>query len=239
MCDDRYINNCRNTYKEHSYRDKYRDDRFDSDRGRSKEKHCLHNARKGNGFVSNNPKLERLYKVLQPLSPNKVVAIRLMLISSENFYNILDSTHSQADVDHLIAERIAYAKSQEAENMTKEIHCDGSINSQNDVNYINQAIGELIDSVKDERDTCLTQDSQEDFDFIDSVDIELIEGKVDNYCIELSIPYVHGEIDYQSIDKSETTELQDVPIQVAIEQGIEECIEEVVSDVFYQKCRSI
>ena len=40
--------------------------------------------------------------------------------------------------------------------MTKEIHYDGSINSQNDVNYINQ----LINSVKDERDTCLTQDSR-------------------------------------------------------------------------------
>ena len=52
-----------------------------------------------------------------------------MLISSKNFNDILDSTHSQADVDHLIAERITYAKSEEAENMTKEIHYDGSINS--------------------------------------------------------------------------------------------------------------
>ena len=77
------------------------------------------------------------------------------------------------------------------------------------------------------------QDSQENFNFIDNDDIpiELIEVKIDNYSIELSIPYVLGEIDYQSIDKSETTELQDVPIQVAIEQEIEECIEEVVSDV--------
>ena len=39
---------------------------------------------------------------------------------------------------------------------------------------------------------------KEDFDFIDGVDIELIEGKVDNYSTELSIPYVHGEIDIKA-----------------------------------------
>ena len=54
-CDDRYIDNCRTAYKD-SYRDKYRnqyrDDSFDSDRGRSRENHCLHNARKDNGLVS-------------------------------------------------------------------------------------------------------------------------------------------------------------------------------------------
>ena len=50
-CYDRYIDNCRNTYKDSyrdKYRDKYRDDSFDSDRGRSREKHCLHNAREDN-----------------------------------------------------------------------------------------------------------------------------------------------------------------------------------------------
>ena len=46
-----------NTYKD-SYRDKYRDDSFDSDRVGSREKHCLHNARKDNGLVSNNPSVE-------------------------------------------------------------------------------------------------------------------------------------------------------------------------------------
>ena len=38
------------------------------------------------------------------------------------------------------------------------------------------------------------------------------------------------EIDFQGIDKSETTELQDVPIKVANEQELEECMQEVVSD---------
>ena len=78
----------------------------------------------------------------------------------------------------------------------------------------------------------MTQDLQEDFHFIDDDEVpnEFIEGEVDNYSIQLSVSYV-CEIDYQIIDKSETTELQDVPIQVAIEQEIEECIEEVVSDM--------
>ena len=97
--------------------------------------------------------------------------------------------------------------------------------SQNDVNYVNH---ELIDFVKDGKDTDLTQDSQEDFDYIDGVEIELIEGKVDNYSTEYPITYTHGDVDYQSIDKSETTELQDVPIEVANEQEIEECMQEEV-----------
>ena len=59
ICDDRYIDNCRITYKDHyrdKYRDKFRDESFDNDRGRSRENHYLHNARKDNGFVSNNPR---------------------------------------------------------------------------------------------------------------------------------------------------------------------------------------
>ena len=80
----------------------------------------------------------------------------------------------------------------------------------------------------------MTQDSQEDFDFIDGDDvpIEFIEGNVDNYFIEHPITYVHGEVDFQSIDKCEMVKLQDVPIEVTNEQEIGECIqEEVVSDM--------
>ena len=63
----------------------------------------------------------------------------------------------------------------------------------------------------------MTQDSQEDFDFIDDVDvpIELIEGKVDNYSIEHPITYACGEVDFQSIYKCEMEKLQDVSIDVA------------------------
>ena len=134
----------------------YRDDRFDSDSGRSREKLCLHNSRKDNSFDGNGYKLERFHKVLQKLSPDKEMAIRFILAYSENFYDMLGSLHSLADVDHLIAERIAYVKSQKAENLTKDIHYDES-----NVNH------ETIDSVNDEKDICLTQDSQEDFDVIE------------------------------------------------------------------------
>ena len=50
------------------------------------------------------------------MGPDKEMAIGFMLIDSENPDNIPDSIFSQADVDHLIAERIEYAKSQMAEN---------------------------------------------------------------------------------------------------------------------------
>ena len=126
-----------------------------------------------------------MHKVLQQLSPDKVVAIQVILASSIKFNDMFDSIHSPEDVDHLIAERIAYVKNQEVENLAVEN--SSSINSQNDVNYVNH---EPIDSVKD---TCLIQDSQEHFDFIDSdaVLIELIEGKVDNYSLEHPITYAY------------------------------------------------
>ena len=115
-----------------------------------------------------------MHKVLQQLRPDKVNAIRFILASSVNFDDMFDSIHSPEDVDHLIDERIVYVKNQEVENLADEN--SSSINSQNDVNYANH---KLRNSVKDEKDTCLTQDSQEDFDFIDGDDIpnEIIEGK--------------------------------------------------------------
>ena len=48
--------------------------------------------------------------VLQQLSPDKLVAIRFILASSENF----------DDMDHLIAEGIEYVKNQEVESLTDE-----------------------------------------------------------------------------------------------------------------------
>ena len=68
---------------------------------------------------------------------------------------MFDSICSPEDVDHLITERIAYVKNQEIQNLADE-H-SSNINSQNDINYINQTIYELIDSVKDETDTCFIQ----------------------------------------------------------------------------------
>ena len=136
--------------------------------------HCLHNARKDNGLVSNNPKIKWYHEVLKQLSPDTQVAIRFILAISENF----------DDMDCLIAEGIAYVKKQEVENLVDE-----NSSSQNDVNNVNH---ELIDFVKGEKDTCLTQDSQESLDFIEGVEIELTEGKVDNYSMEYPL-HMHLE----------------------------------------------
>ena len=86
---------------------------------------------------------------------------------------------------------------------------------------------------EDEKDTDLTQESQEDIDFSDGVEIEIIEGRVDNYYLEYTITYECGEVDFQRIDKSETTvKLQDIPVEVASEQELEKGMqEEVVSDI--------
>ena len=56
------------------------------------------------------------------MSKEKEIAIALMLVDSENLDHIVDSIHSQADVDHLIAERVEYASSQKAEKLTKHHH---------------------------------------------------------------------------------------------------------------------
>ena len=186
------IGNCRNTYKDcyrDKYRDKYRDDSFDGDRGRSREKQCLHNTRKDNGFVSNNLRIEWLHKVLKQLSPYKVVAIQFKLASSINFDDVFDSIHSTEDVDHLIAERISYVKSQIVENLAED-KSDENSSSINSQNYINHVIDEPIDCQRWERYTFDARFTEK-FNFIndDDIPIELIERKVDNYSIELSSIY--------------------------------------------------
>ena len=58
--------------------------------------------------------------VLQQLSPDKVVAIRFILASSIYFDDMIDSIHSPEHVDHLIAGRIAYVKSQVFGNLAED-----------------------------------------------------------------------------------------------------------------------
>ena len=228
MCDDRYIDNYRNAYKDRDQnKDLYRDDSYDKNRGRSKGKHCPYDNRKDDSFDS---KLERLNKILQPMNPGKVVAITFILAYSEKFDDMLDRICSLADMDHLIAERIAYAKSQKTKNLTKDIHNnDDSTNSQsNHVRYemINtcsthdSANSETIefdtsltqDSVDSESidiDSYLVQDSEKNNEIIDNIEvpIEFIEGKIENYSTEPSITY--GSEEFQSIGKCKTIDLQD------------------------------
>ena len=72
---------------------------------------------------------------MQTRSKEKEIAIALMLVDSESSDHIVDSIHSQADVDHLIAERVEYAKSQKVEKLTKDHHDHiSNTNSQSNVN---------------------------------------------------------------------------------------------------------
>ena len=59
---------------------------------------------------------------------------------------MFDSIHSPEDVDHLIAKRIAYAKTEEVENLAedKSNKNSSSINSQIEINYINRVKGESL-----------------------------------------------------------------------------------------------
>ena len=134
-------------------------------------------------MVSNNPKIKQYHRVLQQLSPDKLVAIRFILGSSENFYHM----------DHLIAEGIEYVKDQKVESLTDE-----TSSLQNDVNYVNH---ELIDFVKDETDIDLTQDLQENVESVQSVSIATknIKGKIDDYSIQHSVTSPHEE-NIQDID---------------------------------------
>ena len=61
------------------------------------------------------------------MSQEKEMAIGFMLMFSKNQDKIVDNMHSPADVDHLIAERIEYAKSQNVENLTKDPHINSAI----------------------------------------------------------------------------------------------------------------
>ena len=98
-----------------------------------------------------------------------------MLVDSENLDHIVDSIHSQADVDHLIAERIGYAKSQKGEKLTKDNHDNISIsNSQSNMNSVSYEPINL--------DIGLTKDLQENVESAQSfgVPTKSIEGKIDD-----------------------------------------------------------
>ena len=128
------------------------------------------------------------------MSKEKEIAIALMLVDSENLDYIVDSIHSQTDVDHLIAERVEYAKSQKAEKLTKDHHdLISNTNSQSDVNPLNYEPKNL--------DIGWTQDLQENVESAQSfgVPTKIIEGEVDDYSIQHSVTSPYEE-NIQNID---------------------------------------
>ena len=125
--------------------------------------------------------LKRVYKILQLMSQEKEMAIGFMLIDSENPDNILDSICSQADVDHLIAERSEYAKSQRAQKLTEDPHDNiSNTSSQSNMNPVNYEPKNL--------DTGLTKDLQENVESIQSISVltKIIE-EGDEYSIPHSV----------------------------------------------------
>ena len=80
----------------------------------------------------------RVHNILQMMSREKEMAIGFMVAFSENPDKILNSIHSQADVEHLIAKRIEFAKNQKAEKLAKVQHENiSNTNSQSNVNPVN------------------------------------------------------------------------------------------------------
>ena len=132
------------------------------------------------------------------MSKEKEIAIALMLVDSENLDHIVDSIHSQADVDHLIAKRIEFAKNQKAEKLAINQHENiSNTNSQSNVNPVNCEPINL--------DTSLTQ-----------APTKIIEGKVDDY----SVTSPHEE-NIQDIDIYDIVEMPNIPTRITDDQVIE------------------
>ena len=102
------------------------------------------------------------------MTPEEAMAIRFMLMTSENTEKEMDSTH-------LMASRVEYAISQNTKNLTKDVH--DNISNKSSQNYVNPVNNKPINL-----DTGLTQDS------VHTV-FKFIEGKVDNYYTEHPITY--------------------------------------------------
>ena len=98
-------------------KDRYKNDSCGKTSG-SKERDYLYDA--DDIFHS---EIERVYKILQTMSPEKEMAIGFILSFSVNPDKILDSIRSPADVEHLIVERIECGRNQEDTNLkTKDPH---------------------------------------------------------------------------------------------------------------------
>ena len=119
------------------------------------------------------------------MSQEKEMAIGFMLAFSENPDKILDSIHSQTDVECLIAKRIEFAKNQKAEKLAKDQH--DHISNTNSQSRVNPLSYEPINL-----DIGLTQDLQENVASAQSfgVPTKTIE-EVDDYSIQHSVtsPY--------------------------------------------------
>ena len=96
---DKYQNKNRKMYQN---KDQCRNDSYVRNRSRSRERSHLPKARKGD-----KSEIEEVHKVIQQLSRDKQIALKLILDNSEDFEAMFYSIHSEADVDHLIQKELS------------------------------------------------------------------------------------------------------------------------------------
>ena len=151
------------------------------------------------------------------MTPEEAVAIRFMLITSDN-------TDKEMDSACLMAARVEYAISQKTKNLTKDIYENiGNTSLQNYVNPVNYEPINL--------DTGLTKVSVHTvFGFID--------GDVDNYYTETPITYDSKEeenTNFQRIYLCDMVELQDVPCRI-VEVDMQDLPTKVIHELELYKC---
>ena len=121
--------------KKYQIKDQYKNDSYGKTSG-SKERDYLYDE--DDIFHS---EIERVYKILQTMSPEKEMAMGFILAFSVNPDKILDSLCSPADVDHFIAKRIECGRYQKDTNLkTKDDHVNISNTSSQNYESINAGL---------------------------------------------------------------------------------------------------
>ena len=163
-------------------------------RSRSREKPCTYDERK----VSNRSKLELIHNIISQLYLNNDITSRFIEAVYANADDVFYNACSVAEVDHWIAGKLMYARCKKAKSLMKETHVNVSIASSQ--NYVNPVDYESIHV-----DTSLTQES---------VDMEFIEEKVDNYYTSTPVTFEEEDTDFHRIDVCDMVELQDLPCKI-------------------------
>ena len=227
-------------------KDQYKNDSYGKT-SRSKERDYLYDE--DDIFQS---EIERVYKVLQTMSQEKEMALAFMVAFSENPDKILDSIHSPADVDHLIAERIECGRNQNDTHLkTKDPHVNISNTSSQNYESINAGLELTQESVDTEIIEESDRDSEEEIHFLDLDECEIIDEldfreleQIPHVMVKLTEGQVleefmlEEEIEFQEMDKCivelpdkqeidrEMVVLPKMPIRTACEQKV--CIEEEI-----------
>ena len=195
------------------------------------------------------------------MSPEKEMAIGFILAVSVNPDQILDSIHSPADVDHLIAERIECGRNQKDTNLkTKDNFSNASSQNYKSINAGLEVTQEAVDNeIIEESDS--GSDSEAGIQILDLGECEIIDeldfrelGQIPHVMVKLTEGQVleafmlEEEIEFQEMDKCivelpdkqeidrEMVVLPEMPVRTACKQ--EECIEEEILLGLCQNCQN-